>query len=276
MTALKAFPSLKAQVFTGTMDAWANFIGSGIVEPGRAALITGTSSIVGVMSAESRPATGVIAFPSFHGRILHAGPTQAGSDAYAWFAKIAGRDLDALTNQMENRKITRSSILFLPHLQGERAPLWDPNARGTFVGLNTSHDLIDMALAVMEGVAFSERHLLEECCKAAGFQPAALRLSGGSSVNDFWSQLRADRLKTPLECLHHANSGVLGAVLMAHIGLGTFSDLSEAVQSFVSVKHVFEPAPGSGDISDDRYAFYRTAYKQLKPIFDDMADVAEV
>lgn len=268
---LEQAPTLKATVFAGTMDAWGNFIGSGVVRSGAGALITGTSSIVGIMSAQSRAAKGVITFPPFEGRYLHAGPTQAGSDALVWFSKATGMSLSSLLAAVERRNVGAHSPIFLPHLQGERAPLWDPNARGVFVGLTHAHDIIDMALSVLEGVAYSERQVFEICRQAAGVFPQALRLSGGSSQNNYWSQLRADVLGVRLDRLRVLESGVLGAAVIASIGDETFEDFEDAAASLVNVEQQFIPRRDRKMMFEKRYGLYRDAYRGLKPVFDALA-----
>jgi len=271
ITTVEQFPALKADIFAGTMDAWANFIGSGVVDNGDCALIAGTSSIIGVMSKEANPAKGAITFPPFKGLFLHAGPTQAGSDAFAWFAKLAEKEIEAFLHDLSLRELTSSAPLFLPHLQGERAPLWDPNARGTFIGLTHQHDFVDMALAVAEGVAYSERHVLEVCSQAAGFNPTKIHISGGASRNDFWTQLRADCLGVTLQRLEEINSGVLGSAIIAMVGRGIYPNIQQAANVVVNLSDAFSPLESYRNIYETRYALYKDSYLQLKPIFDRLA-----
>jgi len=269
-TNLVEFPSLKADVITGTMDAFGNFIGSGIVESGLGALITGTSSVLGIMSDEVLPVKGVITFPPFLSHLLHAGPTQSGSDAFVWFAKLAGKDLQEFLEDIETRELKATAPIFLPHLQGERAPLWDPNARGTFIGLTHEHDLLDMGLAVMEGVAFSERHVFDVCCETAGLKPTSIRLSGGSSRNDYWAQLRANCLGVPLQRLAVRDSGILGAALIAMVGKGVYADTQSAAKTVISFTQTFHPDPKMESLVEERFNLYKSSYLRLKPIFDSM------
>ena len=270
-TSISKFPELKAAVYTGTMDAVANFLGSGIVKNGLGALVTGTSSIIGIKSDQINSVKGIITFPQFLGGRLHAGPTQSGSEALAWFARSMGTDLSSLLTQISSRKIQHSSIIFLPHLQGERAPLWDANARGTFVGLTQKHDLVDMGLAVAEGVAFSERHLFDECVKAAGITPDAMTLSGGASRNNFWSQLRANVIGINLDRTKTRDSGIVGSAIIAGVGSEFYPDATAAAESLVSIRDRFQPDPDHRAIENERYQLYRASYTQLKPIFDKLA-----
>lgn len=271
-TGIEQFPDLKAKLFTGTLDASANFVGSGVVDKGLAALIGGTSSIVGVMSSNAKPANGIITFPPEDGRYLHAGPTQSGADAFTWFAGSLGTTVPKLMEKVPERSVSTDSPIFLPYLQGERAPLWDPDARGTFIGLAHNHDAIDMALAVAEGVAYSERHVFEVCSQAAGFDAPEIRLSGGSSKSNYWSQLRANCLGVKMRRLRETNTGALGASMMAMVGSGVYEDMQGAARCAVSFDATFTPDPDRQSMFDKRYALYRDSYTQLTSIFTRMAD----
>ena len=166
-------------VSVGTMDAWSSLYGSGVVRAGQAAEISGTSEIVGVMSAGPGSAQGVISFPPVRGRYLHAGATQAGGDALRWIAGLLGTTVDAALAAAES--VAPQPLVFLPHLAGERAPLWNADARAVFVGMTSSTTPGHVVRAVLEGVAHAARHLREACEEAAGFRADVLRLSGGGA-----------------------------------------------------------------------------------------------
>lgn len=273
-TALQQFPDLHADVVNGTMDAWAGFFGSGMSKSGGAALMAGTSSIVGIMSDLAIPTKGVISFPPFDGRHVHAGPTQSGSDAFSWISKVVGKGIQQLLDECKDRVPADNAPLFLPHLDGERAPIWDPIARGCFIGLTGSHDHIDMALAVIEGVAFSERQLFEECVRAAGLRPEVVSLSGGASANEFWSQKRADVLGVALERTKVRNAGVIGAGIIASVGAGLFPDWKTAIDKLVSYGVRFNPSAKSKETIDRRYALYCAAYMATSPLFEALNDLS--
>ena len=120
------------------MDAWSSIYGSGVVRPGQGAEISGTSEIVGLLSASPGSAEGVISFPPVRGRYLHAGGTQAGGDALRWIAGVLGMSIpQALAAAAA---VEPQPLVFLPHLAGERAPLWNADARAVFLGMTTQHD----------------------------------------------------------------------------------------------------------------------------------------
>ena len=155
------FPCAGTPVVVGTMDAWGGMFGVGVHHPGRAMYLSGTSEILGIVSPQRVPTPGVIAFPTYDGITLHAGPTQSGGASMMWLGGLLGKDLGQLSDLVAALDPAERAPLFLPHLQGERAPLWDVHARGVFVGLDASSGPAHLAKSVMEGVGYSARLLLD-------------------------------------------------------------------------------------------------------------------
>ena len=156
--------------------------------------------------------------------------------------------------------------LFLPHLEGERAPLWDASAKGSFTGLTSATGPRELARAVLEGVAYSAR-LVFESLEASGRQaPLIIHHSGGGSRSDLWCQIRSDVLGKALKRTATSDAGVLGAALMAGVGVGLFSSLARATKEFVLFDRVFEPQNTQSAYHESRYQTYQLAYEQLKPV----------
>jgi xylulokinase len=262
-------------VAVGTMDAWGSVYGSGLVRPGQAMEVAGTSEIIGVLSDRSVPTRGVISFAPVGGRYLHAGPTQAGGDALDWATRCFSTSAQALLAMAEEARREPQALVFLPHLAGERAPLWNPDARGLFLGLTTSTELRHMALAVLEGVAFSARHLLAECAAAADVPIEELRLSGGGARSAVWNQLKASVHGRPMLTMATLDTGTLGAALMGLVAAGIEADIAEAAERWVRVAAQVDPQPGTRARLDTLYGVYREAYDALVPIFPRLAAVAD-
>ncbi|CAN5858143.1 FGGY-family carbohydrate kinase [soil metagenome] len=258
-------------VAVGTMDAWGNVYGSGVVRSGRAMEVAGTSEILGVLSDGAIPTQGVISFAPVDGRHLHAAPTQSGGDALEWAARCFSSSVPELLAHAAEARQDRQPIIFLPHLAGERAPVWNADARGVFVGLTTSTELRHLAAAVLEGVAFSARHALGECEKAAGHPADEIRLSGGGARSELWNQVKASAHGRPLLALATLDSAVLGATLMGIVAAGVEDDLVSAAERHVSVAGVIDPEPGETARLDDLYGAYRDAYEALVPVFSALA-----
>ena len=253
-------------VAVGAMDAWGSIYGSGLVDPGVAMEICGTSEILAIASVESHPNAGVISFPPKDGLTVHAGPTQAGGDAVRWWAEGQGRTIDDMLAAAAEVDALDVPI-FHPYLAGERAPLWDAQARSLFFGVTAEHDFRHFSRAVLDGVAFAARHLLEELQKAAGLKAGWVHSSGGGARSDLWCQSKADVFGREVRRLRVLDSGVLGAGLMGAVAGGLFDDLPSAARETVAVADVFRPTPEMTLHYDRRYAIYRQLYEVLQPAY---------
>ena len=251
-------------VTLGTMDAWAGMFGVGVASPGQAMYLSGTSEVMGLIAPVKVPTPGVIVFPEWRGLVMQAAPTQAGGASLEWLAGLLGRPPAALVDAATG-EVGPASPLFLPHLEGERAPLWDPGARGAFAGLTTRSDAAALTLAVMEGVAFSARLAFEALEASGGLRPPLLQAGGGGMRSDRWCRLRADAFGRPLRRMAAGHAAALGAAVCAGVGSGAMPSLAEAAAGLVRVDTSFEPGPGAA-LAEERFATFRDLYGQLRPI----------
>jgi xylulokinase len=258
-------------VAVGTMDAWGSVLGSGLVKSGRAMEVAGTSEIIAVLSDRAVPTRGIISFAPVRGKHLHAGPTQAGGASLDWAARCFGRSVDEILALAAEGSRDPQALVFLPHLDGERAPYWNPDARGTFIGMTASTELRHLALAVLEGVAFSARQNLAGCEKAAGREADDLRLSGGGARSQLWNQVKASAHGRAVQVLATLDSGVLGAALMGMVAAGIEEDLESASDRRVKVASQVDPEPASRQRLDDLYEVYLETYEALEPVFPRLA-----
>lgn len=249
----------------GSMDAWASRYGSGVTSIGQGMEVAGTSEILGMLSDVSGDPVGVVAFPPLDGRWFYAGPTQAGGDALRWWASQRGTDVDHLVSEAARCPLGSGGLVFLPHLMGERAPMWDADARGSFVGLSTDHGRAHLARAVMEGVAYSARHLLEALEAAAAMRCGVLRASGGGAVSDEWCQMKSDVFGLPLERVAVRSSGILGAAVLAGVGVGLLDDVDADAARMAVVERRFDPDPDAHSRYLELYDCYRSLQSALQP-----------
>lgn len=277
LPALKAFTDIvgeialgssgkRAPVVAGTMDAWSGLIGAGVSRAGQGVYMSGTSEIVAIASARRIGAPGIVTFPTAAGLTVNAGPTQSGGDSLRWWGGVIGRDVEGVLALASEADRNGRPILFLPHLDGERAPLWDAELRGAFAGLDRRASGPDFALAVMEGVALSGRMLCEACDAAAGEAPPRLFHAGGGARSDLWAQIKADCLGRPLDRAACLDAGCLGAAIMAAVGIGAYPSLADAVSAMTRVERSFEPDPRMKARYDAMVETYARAAKALRPL----------
>jgi xylulokinase len=248
-------------VATGTMDAWAAMFGLGVSGDGQAMYLSGTSEVLGVISSLRKAEPGIVVFPDWRGITLHAGPTQAGGASLDWVGMLLGADTGSLDALVLKALPTGSIPLFLPHLEGERAPLWNPRSRGSFVGLSSATGPEHLVASVMEGVAFSARLAFEAVERSAGQRVATLRHGGGGAMSDRWCQIRADTLGRQIARIATAQAGAMGALVMGGVAVGALPDLVTATDALVTVDRIFTPDPAAMARADDRFALYCDLYE---------------
>ena len=271
---VQGLPFAGVPVMVGTMDAWAGMFGCGVVVDGDAMYQSGTSEIPGIVSSTVVPTPGVILFPPYQGIRMHAAPTQSGGASMLWLGTLLGKLPADLIQQASDIRVEATTPLFLPHLAGERAPIWDTASRGVFARLTADSGPEQLTLAVMEGVAHSVRWAFEALEQSAGIVPSHIKISGGGTRSDAWCQIRADVLGKPLTRTSIPAAAALGAAIIAGVGSGAFPSLSEAVRDLVRFERTFEPDGSRRDFYADRHRRYQQLYQALRTFNQSFAGCA--
>ncbi len=258
-------PCAGAPVVVGAMDAWAGMFGCGVVSDGEAMCQAGTSEIPGIVSSSVVPTPGVVLFPPYEGIRMHAAPTQAGGASLAWLCNLLGRSPEDLSDLVAHLSENASVPLFLPHLGGERAPIWDASSRGSFARIEGSAGPAEFARAVMEGVAYSVRWAFEALQASADRTVDTINIGGGGARSDIWCQIRADVLGMTLRRTSVPAVAALGAAILAGVGSGAFPALPQAVRQLVRYDRNFAPNANRREHFDNGYAHYRAFYETMKP-----------
>jgi xylulokinase len=246
-------------VIAGTVDSFASFHGAGLVDPGDAVDTGGTSGGLAVYW-DSRPAVpeAWVAAAPLPGRWLVGGAMSATGRSLDWLADnvVGGRGgAAALVRAAARVPPGAQGLVFLPYLAGERSPLWDPAARGAFVGLTLSHDRAHLARAVLEAGALALRHVAAPI-RAAGIRIDELRITGGTARGDTWNQIKADVLGIPVAIPAVRETALAGAAILGARGLGLYDGLREAIEAMVRIDHRLQP--------DDRH---RATYDALFDVY---------
>ncbi len=221
-------------------DSWACALGLGAMQHGRAYNISGTTEVLGVLAHHAAPAEGLISADWGHGLHQLGGPSASGGATIAWAMGVlaphepVGPAMDRLL--AAPRRL--APLLFLPHLAGERAPYWDADLRGAFLGLSAEHGAADLARAVAEGVGFLNRAVLERAEAALGLEVDEIRYGGGGAASVGWAQIKADITGRAVLVTEAAETGLLGAAIAGWRALG--HDTSHMVR--ISSRHRPDPA----------------------------------
>lgn len=258
-------------VFCSSSDTWVAVAGLGALRPGYAYNISGTTEVLGAVGLEPVEAEGLLSV-DWRGLWQIGGPSQNGADTVSWLLSLLGRQTDepgSVGREIKSLLAGRrhpQPLLFLPYLQGERVPYWNPSLRGALIGLNRQHGATDLAYAVLEGVGFLNRIVLERAEAALGQSVAEIRFGGGAAANPVWSQIKADICGRPVVVGASKEPGLLGAAIVAWTGLGRFVSLAEAQASLVVSAARFEPEPARKAAYDALFALYRRSEAALAPI----------
>lgn len=257
-------PCAGTPVVVGAMDAWGGMFGVGVARDGDAMYQSGTSEIPGIVSATVNPTPGVILFPPYEGIVMHAAPTQTGGAALAWLGNMLGRTPAEMSELAASIGPSSAVPLFLPHLQGERAPIWDSATRGVFARLDNRAGAAEMVRGVMEGVAFSVRWAFDALKSSSGLTVETANIGGGGSRSDVWCQIRADALGMSLRRCAAPEAAAIGAAILAGVGSGIMPSIAEASRELVQFDRTFEPDRSKAGYYDEKFGKYRELYAALK------------
>jgi xylulokinase len=262
----EGMPCAGTPVVVGAMDAWAGMFGSGVLDDGDAMYQSGTSEVLGIISPAVNPTPGVVVFPAYDDIVLHAAPTQSGGAALQWLSALLDKTPAELSVLAAEAEPCPAVPLFLPHLQGERAPIWDAYSRGAFARIDASAGAAEMTRSVMEGVAFSVRWAFQALEQSSGHAVSLANISGGGARSDTWCQIRADALGFALQRVAVPQPAALGAALLVGLGTETMSSMGEAVRQLVRFDRTFEPQAARRAYYDEKFGHFQALYDALRPI----------
>lgn len=258
-------------VIAGWTDAMAAMLGSGALGlTGVACDVSGTSEVIGLTHWRRPVDTGPLMAAAIldSGRWMVYGPTQASGGSLSWALRALGDPTpDQALAEAAQAEPGAAGVLFLPYLQGERAPLWDPRARGAFVGLTTVHERRHLLRAVLEGVACSVRHVLSAAEASTGATADEVRVAGGGARVPTWNQIKADVTGRIFRPCTTTENGVLGAAMLAAIGAGLFDGAAAAGQAMVSLEAPVLPDSTRHELYETTFERYIAAYPRLRGLF---------
>jgi xylulokinase len=266
-------------VVAGGGDGCCATTGAGVSEVGQAYNVIGTSSWIATLSPAPiiDPEMRTFNFVHLDGeRYVGCGTMQSAGLAMQWgidtlFAgekeaiAAKGGDLYAeLGRRLGATRACADGLYFLPYLMGERSPWWNPDAKGCFIGLTPECGRDEMLRAVLEGVAFNLRMILEIFEGIARIDD--MRVIGGGARNRAWLQAFSDVWQRPLllqRHLEHATS--IGAAACGGVAIGAFADFRAAAKMNASSAQI-EPDRGSGPMYDRCYQKFQRLYNALEPV----------
>lgn len=242
-------------VVTGAADGPLGNLGTGAISPGVAGLSLGTSGAV--RTVVERPyvddARTLFCYALTDSQWVIGGALSNGGVVFRWAgdtlapdvraAAPDGRADDAVLEFAATVPPGSDGLVMLPYLLAERAPLWDPELPGCFLGLRREHTRAHLVRAAVEGVCLQVRLILDRLDQV---QPvAAVRATGGAFRNPLVGQVMAAMLRRPLHLVSGAEGTALGAAMLGLVGIGAAPTLAEAAALFT------EDGPAEPPIAPD-------------------------
>jgi sugar (pentulose or hexulose) kinase len=255
-------------VYLGCNDFFAALIGMGITGVNQSFDVTGTSEHIGVITSEIDLSGRSISGPFFNDFVRYGGTAGSGS-AIEWAIK------NFASQQDNNRAVVETSCepIFLPYLNGERAPVWDSDTRGVFFGLQNDHDCSSMLDCVKEGVVFSLYHIWKELQLDTTSDSSGIRVAGAAAADDTLNQLKADIFQKPFLSVKEIEATAMGAAIIAAVGHNWFQSIDQAVNAMVEIDREIKPNLENAKRLKQRFTIYEQLYPALKDIFHQLGNI---
>lgn len=279
LTGLKA----GTPVYVGAGDQRCAAVGAGVAKDGMISGVLGTAGVIhAYTSKRARHKDASISILG-HAGTRHwqiEGSSNSGASSLRWYRDMFCQ-LEAAYGELSSDSVYKiidqlaakapvgsNGVIYAPWLGGCDCPRFDENGRATFLGLSFSHTKADITRAILEGVCFEMRSMIDEADETLGKKTEVLRSVGGGARSKLWNQIQADVYNKRIETLKCEESTALGAAMCAAIGTGKYADIHEAIDNMVHVDYALDPIPENVAKYEILYGIFNDAYNALsKSVF---------
>ena len=276
-------------VAAGGIDSAAGYLACGCLEAGQSAMALGSSSCWGICTDTAHWPTGmnITRAPWNPGGYLVNASLAAGGMVLAWLLKLFRSDgqaaagdaaqdtgrLDSLEAQAAAVPIGSGGLFTLPHFLGERAPLWDPDARGVLFGLHPGHGPAHLYRSAMEGIALSF-YRNELLLRGAGVEmDGRIRVTGGWGASRLLRRILADVLNRTLDYVGNERSSDFGAAWLAGKAAGVFPDYAALREPGCITETVEPSAPAHRRYAELYDRIYSDLYPGIRAMYPRLGDL---
>lgn len=265
-------------VVAGGLDAACGTLGAGVIRPGetqeQGGQAGGMSICLDTYAADPRL---ILSFHVVPDQWLLQGGTTGGGGVMRWMEQEFGDYERSVAEEKGMSSLVQFNVLaekveagsdgvvFLPYMSGERSPIWDPDAKGVFFGLDFSKTKGHMIRAAMEGVAYSLKHNLD-IAEGIGAEVDELLAMGGSANSLLWTQIKSDITGKPIAVPSSDTATTLGAAILAGVGTGIYDSFEDAVSQTVKITRRHEPDVEKHEKYKANYKTYLALYENLKEL----------
>jgi xylulokinase len=261
-------------VIVGTIDAAAEAISVGVLDPGELMLMYGSTVFTIRIGSERIRDPRLWHAPwLFAGQYASMAGLATSGTLTHWFADELARDLSpetamgALAAEGQASPPGANGLIFLPYFSGERTPIHDPNAKGAIIGLTLAHTRADIYRALLEGVAFATKHILDTYAEA-GAPPSTIVAVGGGLRNRIWTETTSDVTGFTQTAPQIGLGAAYGDAFLARLALGDVS--RSAIKQWNPAGFTIAPDRAKARLYERRYAIFRALYPRLRDIMAEL------
>ena len=259
----------------GAMDCCCSAFGTGSYADGEASMVIGTYGASFITSHKKvRDPYGLLMIkpyvPTQTWTIEGSASCSASSyrgfrDVFCSLEKAAGKEIglssyDMINNQIATVAPGANGVTYLSYLQGADGVRDNSKCCGGFAGLRLGTTKAEMARAVMEGICYELKVVVEHQLKT-GVTLSGIRLAGGATNSPLWCQMLADIFQVPISVTSAKEAGCLGAALIGGIGAGIYKDAEDASKQACRIVHTYQPNP-------ENFAAYEDGYRRFNKLYD--------
>jgi gluconokinase len=259
----------------GASDGCLANLGTGAVTPGIAALTIGTSGALRMASHSALLNENAMTFSyRLDEKIfINGGPVNNGGVALKWHLKnlfqreeLSPEDYTKALTKMETVPPGAAGLIFLPYLQGERAPIWDSKSCGNFFGIRLTHHPQHFTRAVIEGICFALNDVMQSV-ETSAQHISQINVSGGFVSSPAWLQIMADITGKRLVLATTEDASAVGAAYLAAKAIGRSEVYPSPVQDESTV---IEPNAENHLLYRKYFILYQKLYVNLKGLMHEM------
>ena len=273
--------SQNTKAVMSTYDAICSFVGSGAVGEGDASDVSGTVTVfrAAVEKEVNLEQKKIQQIPYYEGGMhILGGSNNMGGGLIEWVKQCYYQNeylpYELMEKDAGEASLGAGGVIFLPYLLGERAPIWDNDARGVFFGLERMHTRKQMTRAGLESTGFMDLDMIA-AIEEVGVKIDSIRLSGGLARINLVSQIKADITGRTVKVLSEFETTATGAAMIALYGQGIYTSMEEAADKFVRVRMVICPDKKNHEKYKELYHLYKETYRTLKPLFSKRIEITE-
>lgn len=273
----------RVKIIAGSSDGCLATLGGGVWGDGKATVTIEESGAVRVIGKKvlQDEKQRFFNYLLTENNYVSGGPTNNAGAVFEWYAKQFGDfkkafDLEDcmenLINDASKVPVGSAGLIFLPYLQGERAPIWNANAKGVYFGLNIKHGQQHFVRATIEGILYAIYSIGKTLEEHRTIN--SLSVNGSFASYPFWTQMLADVFNKPVNMKQDSDSVAAGAYLISATEIGLFKNLDEAAQT-VELPDTFTPKKQHHNVYMKHYAIFERLSLKLFDEFEAIANLQQ-